>query len=258
MNAFVLNAPARVLFSIGGFEIYCYGVIMAIAIISGVFVSNFLVNKSQKLPQDIFITLSPLTIILGLIGARLWYCAVNFSTYVRFPFEILDFRGGGISIHGAILGGFIALFYYAKKNKLNLVTLCDYSVPGLALGQAIGRWGNFFNNEAFGLSYDGWLKLYIPPVNRPEQFINNEYFHPTFLYESVLNLVLFVVLFRLSGKFLDGKLTLIYLCGYSLIRFLVELLRIDSTLYVGGLPFPAFVSLIIYTVSTFVLIKLYK
>jgi len=258
MGALILNAPDRVLFSIGGFEIYVYGLIIAIAIFCGVLVSNFLGNKFKKLPKDVFINLSPMVIIGGLIGARLWYCAVNYSVYVQYPLSILDFRGGGISIHGAILGGFIALLYFAKKNNLKLSTLCDYSVPGLALGQAIGRWGNFFNNEAFGLPFEGWLKLYIPPVNRPEQFINNEYFHPTFLYESILDFILFVILVRLLGKFPNGKLTWIYLCCYSLIRFLIELVRIDSNLHIWILPFPAFVSMTIYIISIFALTKLYK
>lgn len=258
MDGLILSSPARVLFSVNGFEVYIYGLTMALAIFCGVFTSNYFANISGKFSKDIFLNVAPLVIICGLLGARLWYCGINYEFYIQNPAAMLNFREGGISIHGAIFGGAIALWYFARKNKFKWQSLFDYAVLGLALGQSIGRWGNFFNNEAFGLPSDAWLKLYIPLQNRPEAFLNYEYFHPTFLYESVLDFVLFLLLCRLLGKFPDGKLTLLYLIAYSVIRFFLEFLRIDSTLNFGIITFPALVSLLVFIVSIFVLIKLYK
>lgn len=264
-NGIVLSSPGRVFFQISGFEIYNYGVIIALAIFAGVIVSNYLANRSGKFPKDMFINLAPCLVICGIIGARCWYCLVYFKEYILLPLSAFNLRMGGISIHGAILAGFLVLLLYAKRKHISLVSLCDYAAPGLALGQTIGRWGNFFNNEAFGLPYNGFLKLYIPENMRPSQFIQYDYFHPAFLYESIGDLILFIVLFLIlkSNKNRPaGLITLIYLVGYSILRFFVELIRVDSNVFIFNLPFPAFVSLTIFTVSIiiliFVLIKRYK
>lgn len=261
MVSFVLHSPGRVLFSIGSFDVYVYGLIMAFAVLCGAIVSVKLSQRSS-LPKDTFYSVVPLTVILGFLGARVWYCVLNPSLVKSF-FDVFNFRDGGISIHGAILGGFLGLLYYSKREKISLSTLCDYAVPGLALGQAIGRWGNFFNNEAFGLPYDGFLKLYIPQGYRPEEFFNNSYFHPTFLYESVLDFILFILLTFLLVKknFKSGVVTLIYLLLYSFLRFWIELLRVDATFYVLGFSIPVFVSILVFILSfvgLFILTKVNK
>ena len=112
---------------------------------------------------------------------------------MRFPTEILAIRHGGISIHGAILGGLIGLFIFAKRHKISALKLCDISALGLVIAQAIGRWGNFFNSEAFGSPTEMAWKLYIPGQYRPIPYTNYEYFHPTFLYESILNILIFII-----------------------------------------------------------------
>lgn len=261
MEGIVLTSPGRVLFSVCGFEIYTYGVCVGIAILIGTLVSNWMANRSNKLPKDVFLTLIPALVLFGLLGARLWYCLLNLSQFSSDLMSILNLRTGGISIHGAILGGFLYLFIYSKLKKINLVSLCDYSVLGLILGQAIGRLGNFFNNEAFGLPYDGFIKLFIPPQNRPMLYLDYSYFHPTFLYEITCNIVIFGVLFWVATKkrFVPGDLTLMYLIFYSLIRFFIEQVRIDSNFYIYNLPFPAFVSLLIFLCSLiFLVTKRYK
>ena len=265
LNELILSSPGRVFVSINGFDIYNYGVIMALALLAGTLVSNYIADKADRFFKGIFIDIAPFLVISGIIGARLWYCLINYEQYVLFPFEILNLRTGGMSIHGAILGGFIALLVYAKIKNISIISLCDYASPGLILGQAIGRWGNFFNNEAFGIPYDGFLKLYIPPAMRPYGFTENSFFHPAFLYESLADLILFVVLFyvlTVKTNMKPGTSALIYLTGYSFIRFFVELIRIDSTLSIICLPFPAFVSLIIFTISIIIFIsnltKVYK
>ncbi len=261
-SGLILSSPGKIIAEINGFEIYTYGVIIAFAILIGVLVSNNLSNKSGILPADVFIDAAPLMIISGIIGARVWYCILNYKEYFFAPLDIFNLRTGGISIHGAILAGFLALFIYAKNKKINIINLCDYAAPGLAIGQAAGRWGNFFNNEAFGLPYNGLLKLYIPPYARPSQFSECDYFHPAFLYESLADIILFVILFVLLKNCRNnnqGLTTLVYLAGYSIIRFFVELIRVDSKIYIFNLPFPAFVSLIIFTACiVFLIINLIK
>ena len=157
---------------------------------------------------------------------------------------------------------FFLLLIYAKYRKLNLLSLSDYAVVGLAFGQSIGRWGNFFNNEAFGLPFDGYIKLYIPYVSRPVMFKEYEYFHPTFLYESVLDFVLGMLLLIMVKRLKNrkhGLVALVYLALYSAFRFFIELIRVDSNLYFLNLPFPAIVSLIVFAASLiFIIFRLTK
>lgn len=261
MDSIILSSPTRVLFSFGEVEIYVYGVCMALAILFGTIVSNKFANVSNLFPKDIFISIIPWLVFSGLLGARLWYCTLNWHEFSQNYLNILNFRSGGISIHGAILGGFIFLYFYSKLKKIPLINLCDYAVSGLALGQAIGRWGNFFNNEAFGLPTDGFLKLFIPYSSRPYQYQDYMYFHPTFLYESICDFILFLLLFYLTvkKKLCSGMLTFLYLACYSLIRFFIELIRIDCEVKIFNLPFPAIVSLIVFTMALgFIIFKLTK
>ena len=175
----------------------------------------------------------------------------------RFPTEILAIRHGGISIHGAILGGLIGLIIFAKRHKISIPKLCDVSSIGLVLAQSIGRWGNFFNSEAFGLPTNLPWKLFIAEQYRPIPFTDYEYFHPTFLYESVLNLgIFFILIYLIKSKFSqkDGNIALLYLILYSMVRIFVENFRIDSVLYIHGIPIAIIVSASIMILSLAILI----
>ena len=190
---------------------------MALAIAVGVLVSDWAGTKFFALKKETIIDLAPYLIIFGIIGARLYYCILSYDFYLRFPTEIIAIRHGGISIHGAILGGLIGLWIFAKRHKINPIKLCDVSAIGLPLAQAIGRWGNFFNSEAFGAPTNLPWKLYIAPQYRPIPYQEYQYFHPAFLYESILDVVIFVILLALvkTGKLKkDGNLALIYLILY--------------------------------------------
>jgi phosphatidylglycerol:prolipoprotein diacylglycerol transferase len=171
---------------------------------------------------------------------------VNFSYYSHHPLEIFSIRQGGLSIHGMIIVGIVALWGFAKFYKLSFLKLCDVFLCASALAQSIGRWGNFFNSEAFGLPTNLPWKLYIPYSHRPLQYINFEYFHPTFLYESILDFLIFVILFlcfkKLSQK--SGTIAAMYLIMYSLVRIFVEHLRIDSVLNIAGFPIAQIVSVV--------------
>ncbi len=247
---------SQILCTVFGVNIYFYGVILALAIVAGTFVSDYFGEKFFEFKKETIIDLAPYLVIFGIVGARLYYCLLNYSFYMRFPTEILAIRHGGISIHGAILGGLIGLFIFAKRRKLSAFRLCDVSAIGLALAQSIGRWGNFFNSEAFGTPTNLPWKLYIAPQYRPIPYQDVNYFHPTFLYESILALVIFGVLVLILKKGWnkkEGDLALIYLILYSFARIGVETLRIDSVRDIFGIPVAIFVSICIIIVSSIAL-----
>ena len=236
---------SQIICTVFGVHIYFYGVILALAIILGTFVSDYLGVKFFNLKKETIIDLSPYLVIFGIIGARLYYCILNYDFYLRFPTEILAIRHGGISIHGAVLGGLIGLLIFVKRHKISAPKLMDVTAIGLVLAQSLGRWGNFFNSEAFGKPTNLPWKLYIAPQHRPIPYTNTEYFHPTFLYESILDLAIFLILIYITKNKLnkkDGNIALLYLILYSIIRILVEHYRIDSVCYIFGFPVAMVVS----------------
>ncbi|MFN5563547.1 MAG: prolipoprotein diacylglyceryl transferase, partial [Pseudanabaena sp.] len=165
----------------------------------------------------------------------------------------------GIAIHGAIIGGAIAATIFCKRQQISTWLMADIIMPAVILGQAIGRWGNFFNSEAFGSPTDLPWKLLIPSNRRPPEFVNEAYFHPTFLYESLWNIGVFAILifaFLRFPKLRTGTITMIYAIAYSLGRFWIEGLRTDS-LMVGGLRTAQMVSLAAIVAGIFGLIWLY-
>lgn len=248
----MFTSPSQILCTVFGVNIYYYGVIMALAISIGTLVSDWAGTKFFGLKKDTIIDLAPYLIIFGIIGARLYYCILNYDFYLRFPTEILAIRHGGISIHGALFGGAFGLWLFSIRHKLSALRLADVTAIGLALGQAIGRWGNFFNSEAFGAPTNLPWKLYIAPQYRPIPYQEYQFFHPTFLYESVLDIAIFITLLLLvkSNKIKkEGNLTLIYLILYSVARILVESLRLDSVKYLFGMPVAIFMSISIIIVS---------
>ena len=248
---------SQIICTIFGVNIYFYGVILALAILVGTFVADYAGRRYFGLKKEAIIELSPYLIFFGIIGARLYYCLLNADFYLRFPTEILAIRHGGISIHGAIFGGLIGLLIYAKRHKQNPIRLCDVSVLGLSLAQAIGRWGNFFNSEAFGKPTELPWKLYIAPQYRPIPYTGYEYFHPAFLYESILDLLIFGILFFIvqrGNSFKEGNICLYYLILYSIARILVEACRIDSVRYILGIPVAIIVSAGIIFVSVILLL----
>lgn len=253
----MFESHSQIICTIFGLNIYFYGVILAFAIIAGVFVSEYFANKYYNFKKDTIIDLAPYLVIFGIIGARLYYCLLNHDFYMRFPTEILAIRHGGISIHGAILGGFLGLVIFAKRHKISIPKLADVTAMGLVLAQAFGRWGNFFNSEAFGRPTNLPWKLFIAPQYRPIPYAANEYFHPTFLYESILDLAIFTILFMIVKSNKQGKagnLALVYLILYSIVRIFVESFRIDSVCYIHGIPIAILVSCAILICASVILI----
>lgn len=247
--ALQFTSPGPTFLEIGSFSIRWYGLLIASAVLLGISLSSRLARRREIDPNAIA-DLAVWLVIGAIPAARLYYVAFEWRQYASQPAEILAIWHGGIAIHGAILGGLIALILFARRRKISLWQLTDVVVPSLALGQAIGRWGNFFNSEAFGTPTDLPWKLFIPRDRRPLVYLQNDYFHPTFLYESLWNLALCLLLLwlfrqgwrqRINLKM--GVLTCLYLIGYSLGRVWIEGLRTDS-LMLGSLRIAQTVSLL--------------
>lgn len=257
----ILSPPNPVAFEVFGVDIYWYGIILAFAILLGAYVADLVYRKFylQNNEMDLLLDFIPWLILVGFLGARFYYCVVNFDYYSAHVGEILNFRQGGLSIHGMLIACSLLLVIYSKVKKISFFDFCAPLCVALPLAQSIGRWGNFFNSEAFGKPYDGFLKLYIAPEFRPNIYSGVEYFHPTFLYEGVFDFLIFVVLFLLlkSGKFSSMFIVGEYLFLYSAIRIFVEFIRVDSISFILGVPVAVFVSIIIMLIA-YVLILLAK
>ena len=256
------QSPGPIIFEIGPVALRWYGLLIASAVLIGVSLSQYLAKRRGVNPDllgDLIIWL----VLTAIPSARIYYVLFEWQQYSQHPEDIIAVWKGGIAIHGAIIGGTIATIIFARINKISFWQLVDLVVPSLILGQAIGRWGNFFNSEAFGSPTDVPWKLYIPPANRPLEYLDYDYFHPTFLYESVWNLGVFMILLFLffwglkrRNRTLVGTLTFVYLIGYSIGRFWIESLRTDS-LMIGSLKIAQIISLVAIAIGILGLIWLY-
>jgi len=257
--AFQFTSPGPILYRIGPITIRWYGLLIAIAVLLGVSLSQYLAKRRHVNP-DLLGDLAIWLVVGAIPAARLYYVLFEWSQYANNPQRIIAIWEGGIAIHGAILGGTLAALIFAKLQRISFWQLADLVAPSLILGQAIGRWGNFFNSEAFGRPTNLPWKLYIPPYItledgqkrwlRPPGYEKFDYFHPTFLYESMWDLMVFGLLMFLFFRSLQGKpplrtgtLFLLYLPAYSLGRFWIEGLRTDS-LMLGPLRIAQVVSLV--------------
>ncbi len=247
--AFQFTSPGPTLFERGPLAIRWYGVLIATAVLLGVNLSQFLALR-RKVNPDWISDLAIWLVIAAIPAARLYYIAFEWKRYAQQPGEIFAIWHGGIAIHGAILGGLLATLIFARWRQISFWQLADLVAPSLILGQAIGRWGNFFNSEAFGAPTDLPWRLLIPVGSRPPGYETIAYYHPTFLYESLWNLAVFTLLIVLFFRDQKGKpplktgtLFLTYLIAYGCGRFWIESLRMDS-LMLGPLRVAQVVSLV--------------
>lgn len=251
---FVIPASNPVAFNLFGLPIYWYGVIMAFAIFVGMLVGNKVFNVvNSNTGRDVIIEYAPMIIISGILGARLYFCMLNPEYYFTHPLEILDIRKGGLSIHGAIIFGILSLIYMSKKTKVSLLSILDGMSCAVIFGQVIGRWGNYFNSEAYGIPVKNqtW-GLFIPEANRVAGYTDFSLFHPAFLYESILNFAGFIFLIFMMlkfGKKYKGLTFFTYLIIYAVIRFFIEQIRIDSALNLGSVPIAEVVSIVLFIIG---------
>jgi phosphatidylglycerol:prolipoprotein diacylglycerol transferase len=248
--AFRFQSPGTNVLEIGPLTIRWYGLLIASAVLIGVMLSQYLAKRRDVNP-DLLGDLAIWLVLAAIPTARLYYVIFQWPEYASQPWHIFAIWEGGIAIHGAILGGTIATILFARAHKVSIWQLLDLVVPSLALGQAIGRWGNFFNSEAFGSPTNLPWKLFIPPSRRPSEYLDVEFFHPTFLYESLWNLLIFALLLYLFfwglrhyPRLKVGTLTLVYCFAYGLGRFWIEGLRTDS-LMLGPLKMAQAISLML-------------
>lgn len=232
-------------FRILGFDIHLYGLIIGIGIIAGFLLALHVAKRSGQDPElywDFVLYVVPISIV----GARIYYVIFAWDYYKNDLWEIFHIRNGGLAIYGGVIAAFITLFVYGRVKKQSPLLIGDTAMAGLILGQAIGRWGNFTNREVFGEYYNGLLSMQLPvEAVRPQDISANisahipegaNYInvHPTFLYESVWNLLVMalILLWRRHKRF-DGELCLLYFAGYGAGRFVIEGIRTD-TLFVPG------------------------
>jgi phosphatidylglycerol:prolipoprotein diacylglycerol transferase len=234
-------------FYIGKLFIHFYGVIIMLGAVLAAWLSTVEAKRRGYNP-DIIWDVMPWLLIAGIIGARIWHVltppasmvemGITTQYYLTHPLDAINIRAGGLGIPGGVIGGAIALWVYTRKKKLSFASWVDIVAPGLALAQAVGRWGNFINQELYGAPTDLPWAIFIEPSRRLQEFINVAYYHPMFLYEFIWNLLNIALLLILSRKMKDklfrGDIFLVYLVLYPVGRFLLEFIRLDPS-NVGGI-----------------------
>jgi phosphatidylglycerol---prolipoprotein diacylglyceryl transferase len=213
------TSPGPIVFSLGPLQVRWYGLLIASAVLLGVLLVERLAPK-RGLDPDVIGELPIWMVPIAVVCARIYYVTFQWSQYAANPVSVIAIWQGGIAIHGAIIGGILAAIAFAKVKRLSFWRIADVVAPAVALGQAIGRWGNFFNSEAYGAPTDLPWKLLIPAGQRPIGMANIAYYHPTFLYESLWNGLVFLGLLWLfqrdrTAHFKSGMIFLVYAIAYS-------------------------------------------
>lgn len=246
----------RVALEIGPLTVYWYGIIIAI----GAFLGFLLVSKEAKrlgLDKDLFFDLLIWAIPISIISARLYYVIFEWEMYSENPSKVFAIWEGGIAIHGALIGAVLVTVIFAKKKGVSFWKIADIAAPGILLGQAIGRWGNFINQEAHGgaVSREFLENLYLPDFIINQMFIDGNYYQPTFLYESIWSLIgvaILILLRRLNLR--RGEMFLIYIIWYSFGRLFIEGLRTDSLMLTESIRMAQFISVLLILGSILTLI----
>ena len=243
---------SNIAFNIGNFNIYWY----AILIVSAIIIALIFMKRDDGKYGILFNQILELFIIIlpvSILSARLYYVIFSLEQYKENWLQIFNFRNGGLAIYGGIIGAIIAIIIYCKKNKISIGNILDYIAPYLPLGQAIGRWGNFLNVEAYGTETNGVLRMGIA-----ENGVYKEV-HPTFLYESICNFIIFIILYKLRNKRkFKGEITALYFTMYSFVRFFIEGLRTDSLMLFEFFRVSQILSLAIFIISQTFLIYNYR
>ncbi|MCI3028349.1 prolipoprotein diacylglyceryl transferase [Desemzia sp. C1] len=228
----------RVAFSFGPFTVYWYGIIIGVAMLLAISLASK-EGKKRGFEEDTLIDMALWAIPIGLIGARIYYVLFEWDYYIQNPLEIIAIWNGGIAIYGGLIAGGLTVYWYAKKKEIPVALMLDVLAPYVLLAQAIGRWGNFINQEAHGgeVTRTFLENLYLPDFIINQMQINGVYYHPTFLYESLWSLLgfgLIIFIRNRKGLLRQGEVALSYVIWYSVGRFFIEGMRTDS-LWIGDL-----------------------
>lgn len=242
-----------VAFRIFSLSIRWYALLIAFALI----ISLFLMLKRARqvgIKEEFILDFFIWGIPSGIIGGRLYYVIFKLDYYLKYPIKIFAMREGGMAIHGVVIGGILALLLLCKKREISFLKMADLTAPALILGQAIGRWGNFINQEAYGGIVSKSYISNFPEFIQKQMYIRGNYHHPAFLYESLWNLFvfLFLIFIRNKGFLKKGDILFMYLIGYSVGRFFIEGLRTDS-LMLGSMRVAQLISIILIVFSSIVI-----
>ena len=226
----------RVAFNIFGFNVYYY----SLCILLGVIVAYILITregKKQGLPKEFISDLIFYTLIIGILGARVYYCIFNLDYYLANPSEILKIYNGGLAIHGGVIAGLIFVYFYTKKKNVSFIKILDIVAPAVIIAQSFGRWGNFFNQEAHGgiTTYQNLKNMHIPEFIINGMHIEGKYYYPTFFFESIWCLIGFIILMiaRKNKNLRKGFQIGFYFIWYGIGRFFIEAFRTDSLMFFG-------------------------
>ena len=226
----------RVAFNIFGFNVYYY----SLCILLGVIVAYILITregKKQGLTKEFTSDLIFYTLIIGILGARVYYCVFNLDYYLANPSEILKIYNGGLAIHGGVIAGLIFVYFYTKKKNVSFIKILDIVAPAVIIAQSFGRWGNFFNQEAHGgiTTYQNLKNMHIPEFIINGMHIEGKYYYPTFFFESIWCLIGFIILMiaKRNKNLRKGFQIGFYFIWYGIGRFFIEAFRTDSLMFFG-------------------------
>lgn len=246
----VFNYIDPVAFNLGPLSVRWYGIIIAVGILLGYFVAQRALVKAG-LHKDTLVDIIFYSALFGFIAARIYFVIFQWPYYAENPGEIIKIWHGGIAIHGGLIGGFIAGVIVCKVKNLNPFQIGDIVAPSIILAQGIGRWGNFMNHEAHGgpVSRAFLEQLHLPNFIIKNMYINGQYYHPTFLYESIWDVAGFIILVNIRKHLKLGETFFLYLTWYSIGRFFIEGLRTDSLMLTSNIRVAQLVSILLILIS---------
>jgi phosphatidylglycerol:prolipoprotein diacylglycerol transferase len=246
----------KVFLHLGPLSIKWYGVLIGLGVVLGLWLA-IRESKRRGIPDDTFLDLILVALPSAIIGARIYYVLFEWSYYSKHVSEIPAIWHGGLAIHGGLIGAFIASYFFAKKRGISFWKLADIAAPSILVGQMLGRWGNFMNQEAHGgpVTRSFLESLHLPTWIINQMYIDGTYYHPTFLYESLwslLGIIFLLILRRVNLR--RGEMFLTYLIWYSVGRFFIEGLRTDSLMLTSTIRMAQFISVVIIILSIFILV----
>lgn len=246
----IFNYIDPVAFNLGPLSVRWYGIIIAVGILLGYFVAQRALVKAG-LHKDTLVDIIFYSALFGFIAARIYFVIFQWPYYAENPSEIIKIWHGGIAIHGGLIGGFIAGVIVCKVKNLNPFQIGDIVAPSIILAQGIGRWGNFMNHEAHGgpVSRAFLEQLHLPNFIIENMYINGQYYHPTFLYESIWDVAGFIILVNIRKHLKLGETFFLYLTWYSIGRFFIEGLRTDSLMLTSNIRVAQLVSILLILIS---------
>ena len=240
-----IPSPTRNVIEIGPLTIFFYGILIAIGVIVAIVISRKRYVRFRG-DGEFFEKVAIWAVVIGFLGARAAYVLTHSGRFLDRPYAVLFIWEGGLALYGGLTFGALTVIYFVHKANADLFSFADATAIGIPLAQAIGRWGNYFNQELFGTPTDLPWRLAIDPANRPPQFVDFSYFHPTFLYESLWNALIIVpviLILEKKGKLAKGASFGLYIAMYAFIRFWMELLRTDTTFRLFGISRNGWVSI---------------